>query len=521
MSDYKDINNRISNLKLAAIDAKMADLQFHLKADHSVYCQGDLPDDASSGGDPYSYRLDVERPKWDDGAGDYVGGGAISGIFPADSSGTLPDLYKNSDQYVKLFDQVRKDIDDRVNRWKGLPDPAKISESIKGYMDGVVMKISTGKSEVSMQDPDVLAAGQLANGSSSTYKSSTGDEGMSYYIREIEYNSSADDLKGDTMRAFKSRFINKMPVIVDNLCFASRINLSALYAELDFIVATRTSVMDAIEQAASAFVSIRDAKKGSFKTELDILSWGLDALSIAGTAASGSSVLIPLSKLAVSVTKTVTSQNDDVSKYEDVLSSFDKALDEINSQLQKGEKGLWDALGSSMSEMRKDKDKPLETAELHLPGYILTDTKGTDMEVSVDSDVVEVLTGNMAHVANILEHAYGNLTSNSYGVHDALKRKSTIGYTGTFGIANRYTEFQLLLYELMVDLEWQIEEGAVNLRLASADLYAQDEESQAKLDRLTEEANRGSGVNPWNGGSIEYAEKDPSKRPLGNPEYQS
>ena len=51
---------------------------------------------------------------------------------------------------------------------------------------------------------------------------------------------------------------------------------------------------------------------------------------------------------------------------------------------------------------------------------------------------------------------------------------------------------------MLRDLQWQIEQGIVNLKLAYNDLQHQDEDSQSKLNFVATQIQQGnSGVDPW------------------------
>lgn len=117
--------------------------------------------------------------------------------------------------------------------------------------------------------------------------------------------------------------------------------------------------------------------------------------------------------------------------------------------------------------------------------------------------------GYMSQIAAELEKAAKALTGIS--MVDLVRRKHNIGM-GPTGPGGAFAELRQVLYELLQDLRWKVDEGNVNLRAAMRDFQESDASSQKALDAVASNIAQGSGVDPWD----HKKQKEENLRPHSN-----
>ena len=101
----------------------------------------------------------------------------------------------------------------------------------------------------------------------------------------------------------------------------------------------------------------------------------------------------------------------------------------------------------------------------------------------------------MSDIAADLESAAKTLRGIS--MQDLIRRDEEVGIRHGVGPSSTFADLREVIYELLIDLKWRVDEGNVNLRAAMHDFEEQDAQSQQLMDRITNNIEQGSGMDPW------------------------
>lgn len=484
-----ELGEKLGALKRAAIDAAMAggDRPYSLQEDSYTMS-------AMNGTTTFNYK--VTRPDSNGlGGGDLTisesssSGGGQRGGSAYDSMAK-----KQSEEIKKSFDSVRSDIDGLFKPWKTLPDPSLISNNSDYYAANVTAKLASASDQIKIPDAQTLpepAGDDSSNGATSTVDTSSatyrphGPMGT-----RLEIGRYMNELRGDAMDTFSQIYEDKLPLIVKDLCYLSNIHCCTLLAEYGFFKKARAKVIEIAEQATARFKDIANKQAPSSKMALNAIGWGLSLLSL--PTGGGSELALAAGKLALTVVKDVTSEGDreaTVKTYEDMKNELSQTLESLKKELEKGEGAVKSTLTNNHNNAKTDKDADFETASLHLvPSPIVSGAN----EMQMDDENVNKVSSRLLSVGDLLEEAAGNIAKAPMLVH----RDGSIGI-GENGPSSEYNSLGQMLYELLLDLKWQIEEGVINLKLALNDFTEQDESSAAALRSNASDMNAGSGMNPW------------------------
>ncbi len=497
MGEYRDIKKLVCKLKVAAIDAMMRDNVegYRFRIDDNYYHKDVEP--------AHSYMSEVEvlvtRPN-SRGEG---GGKVVSPSYMGD----VGDPYEVLEDYSDRFTACRSRIDKIVSPWLDLPNPygSKFQDAINSYRKEVVAKLSTAP--VEGLDPQGLTGDGADKAALNILKVKPGS--MKRYHDGMMSNVTS--LQGAAMNAFRESFLATMPSIIDNLATLTHIHGETLTAEQLFFKQARKKVVEAIEEATKAFEKVPGGDI-SFDMVLNILVWGCMALSLpfGGEGASVATIVGDVGSLALTAVKDVKAETKtyEAESYEDVMNKLEKAFEDINSNLKKGEQRIEDNLASNLKAVLGDRtNNDFKTASFHLLPAPIRDTVG---EVRMDRNAVDQLTvgdgatgGYMSNIAADLESAAKVLRGIS--MQDLIHRDEKVGIRHGIGPSSTFADLREVIYELLTDLKWKVDEGNVNLRAAMHDFEEQDAQSQQLMDKIASNVEQGSGMNPWD-------KKHPQKR---------
>ena len=492
MGEYRDIKKLVCDLKVAAIDAMMrgdaSEYGFHgFTVDDPYYYK---KVDSANG-----YESDVEvrvtRPN-SKGEG---GGKVVAPSYMGDV------LYSKDvlDDYSNRFSECRSKIDKIVSPWIDLINPysARFQNAINNYRKGVVAKLSTVP--VEGFDSKGLTGDGTDEGAVDILATKPG--AMRRYYDGMMSNAAS--LQGATMNAFRESFLGTMPSIISNLAVLTHIHGETLVAEQLFFKQVRKKVVEAIEGATEAF---EKAPGGdiSFDMVLNILLWGCAALSLpfGGEGATVASIVGGVGNLTLTAVKDVRAEKKhyEADTYDGIMDELRKAFKDINSNLKKGEQRIEDNLAANLKAVLGDRDnKDFKSASFHLLPAPIRDTAG---QTKMDRNAVDQLTigdgvtgGYMSDIAADLESAAKTLCGIS--MQDLIQRDEEVGIRHGVGPSSTFADLREVIYELLIDLKWRVDEGNVNLRAAMHDFEEQDAQSQQLMDRITSNIEQGSGMNPW------------------------
>ena len=493
MGEYRDIKKLVCDLKVAAIDAMMKDYcieySFEVK-DDNYYCK-EVQNRSLLAPD---ISVLVERPN---SKGE--GGGKVTCESSLRSLSDIQDDSQVLDDYSERFAECRSTIDAIVSPWIDLPNPYGdgFENAINNYRKGVVAKLSTVP--VKGFDAKGLTGDGTDQGAVDILAVKPGS--MQRYFDGMMSNAAL--LQGSTMNAFRESFLSTMPSIVRNLSVLAHIHGETLAAEQLFFKQARKKVVEAIEGATEAF---EKAPGGdiSFDMVLNILVWGCAALSLpfGGEGATVASIVGGVGNLTLTAVKDVRAEKKhyEADTYDGIMDELRKAFKDINSNLKKGEQRIEDNLAANLKAVLEDRDnKDFKSASFHLLPAPIRDTAG---QTKMDRNAVDQLTigdgvtgGYMSDIAADLESAAKTLCGIS--MQDLIQRDEEVGIRHGVGPSSTFADLREVIYELLIDLKWRVDEGNVNLRAAMHDFEEQDAQSQQLMDRITNNIEQGSGMNPW------------------------
>lgn len=484
----EQIKAAIGPLVRAAIDA-------YMKTSVSVPFTTDGNKYSGDGG-----RVTVSRPDENGNGGGNWEGSGIGEFFVGEQ--------KDKD-FSTAFNNIRTWFNDRLSSWTTFPKPSNILNTYDRYLKQVVATLARSADKIK------LPSGQSVQDASvnGTYDSSSPTALPSYHEHgsmgtNLDISYSMAQLKGDAMRTFSNVFQTKLPLVIDDLCYVTNIHASTLLSEYVFFVNAGNKVLELVKKTTTAFNKIAQSGGADFELAVDIIGWGLSFLTLpaGGNAIATGKLALTVADDVNKASKRHSKQSASPSTYEEMRDLFKTSLADIEEDLKTGEQAVAKALGNNISEVSTDQGKGFEEASLHLvPAPITSGSSQAEMDDASVNDISDKL----LKVADLVETAYRNLQS--IRLDSLLRRDSPVGLIPA-GPSEKYHDFQQIIYELLLDLKWQLEEGVINLKLAMHDFEERDADSSAALQRFSTEYSLGSGVDPWDGTYVtsdEVLNRDP------------
>ena len=493
-----ELETLMGPLYVAAIDAYMGGL-FYSKVDGDRAYGPTMGDGKNPkiGGGSEDVKVRITRPDASTGLGG--GEGQTEGVHNAPA-----DAFDFTDD----FNRVRSEMNDLVKPWKSLPDPNQIATKIQDYRDGVLGNlIWDGSSRADLQ---TVADGKGDLPSSD--QSGRMKEFLSRLDGAIKGPGSNEPngksgLSGSAADAFIDKYNVKMPGVIDNLNTAGQLHRLTLMVEKKIFEDSRKKVVEAIKNATATFEMIGNKiGGGEFKLTLQFVKAALDLV------VSFPSTMENLGFEAAYGVIESADRSKAVHSYQQVKEEFKQALHAISWDIHIAERSVNNYLSKNLSILSQEKDRDYSNAKFQLKygnspsqdgkqaksdkgrdGSPIRDTDGGTLSVSEAS--VDDISRAMWDIHDLVNNAGTKLGGIS--MSDVVRRDSSIGF-GETGPSGSYDQYGQVLYELLRDLQWQIEQGIVNLKLAYNDLQHQDEDSQSKLNFVATQIQQGnSGVDPW------------------------
>ena len=456
---YDDLPKMIKRLKRAAIDSYMHWNGFQIYEDHYTL---------KNSGNTFPHESDsyehVTRP---DGDGEHGGEWKLDGL-----SGAKP-KYKDVN-FNEEFNHIRARIDSALAPFINLPDP-----------NGLVNPIEHCRRACRDLSCQASAEGGAASGG--------GD--IADQIRLIHSNLTS--MSGMAIAQFKSTFIGKMATAVGGMHAIAICAGSALVAEQKIFEGARAAVLETVQKGIEAFEKSTQWGLESFGIVLKIAEWALQGFGMfmtegpvgVGTALAdlGLTVATDLVSIWKDARKDATSIPD--GSYDTIMSGFEQVLKDINDQIKICEETVLENITDNLERIRVDKTS-----------YDLTidPVESNEEVIIIQRNLAEEITKvYMPRVCSDLLST-GKLV---LGLAMPVARSSKIGI-GADGPKSKFYELTYLLYELIKDLSFEVDNGGANLQAAINDFAQADQENKAELDKAVDDSAgklKGSHpYDPWN-----------------------
>ncbi len=453
---YDDLLKMIKNLKRSAIDSYMYWNGFEVHESYYIH---------TNKGSFLPYQSDtkerVTRPGTD---GEHGGEWKLEGS----SLGAKPE-YKDVN-FVQKFSDIRSRIDEAINPFIGLPDPNNLADPIE--------KCRRTCRDLSCQ---ASAEGAVSGG---------GD--IADQIRLIHGNLTS--MSGAAIAQFKASFLGKMATVVSGMHAVATFVGSTLAAEQKILQGARDAVLETVQKSTESFETSVHSKAGEAKIILNIASWALQGFTLFVEGGGPVGVGLALADLGLTVaTDLVDASKEETTiaggGYDSIMSGFEQALVDINDQIKAGEKTVEKNISDNLGRIRTDTSS-----------YDLTvdPVESNEQVVIIQKDLAEEVTKvYMPQVYKDLV-ATGSLVQ---GLVMPVRRNKAIGI-GANGPISEFCELTFLLYELIKDLSFEVDNGGANLQAAINDFAQADEENKAELDKAVDDsAGKLEGnhpYDPWN-----------------------
>lgn len=465
-----ELNELLGPLKQAAIDAYMcSECMCFIEGDSYCFAQ-----------DPYQM---VTRPDGQgNGGGEYSGGSAWR-----DFAEEVFDGNRATKGYKDSFKNIRTMIDNLFDSWKTLPNPEAIGAYVDYYRVKVIASLAQSTGEITV--PSALDSSPTL-----TLPSIGGGGSMGVQVGNLEMHMP--NLRGTAMSTFKETYYSNLKNVISNLCVVTNVHCSSFLAEMKYFSDLRPKVIEVVKNATNSFASLRVGSgkyaTGLFQITFDFLDKGLSALALPGYSAAegtikaGSLVLQVKNKV-----KEMKGRSTTPTSYSQMRDELKATVDDLNTGLRNGEQLIWDNSTANMTEMAKDKGMSGASASLHLEPAAITSSPS---EMEMDESTVNEVSKALLAIRDLVNLAASGIPSCT--MQTIVMRDGSIG-KGANGPGVAFDQMGQIIYELLLDLGWKIEEGVVGLKLALNDVQAQDETSRKALELHQSELSAGSGVDPW------------------------
>ena len=450
-SSYKYLPKMIKKLKIVAIDSYMRTKGFQVSKGYYTH---------TNEGSYVPYESDTEeRVTRPDGHGEHGGEWKLEGS----PLGAKP-KYKDVD-FVQAFNGIRARIDSALTPFIDLPDPDGLDEPIEHCRQSC--------RDLSCQ---ASAGGAVSGG---------GD--ISDQIRLIHGNLMS--MSGNAIGQFKSTFLGKMSTVVSGMHAVATFTGSTLVSEQKIFQGARDAVLETVQKSIESF----ERSGGGAKIALKIASWVLQGFALF-TGGGPVGVGLALADLGLTVATDLAGENKEETSipgggYDSIMSGFEQALKDINDQIKVGEKTVLKNISDNLERIRADKSS-----------YDLTvdPIESSEKVVVIQKDLAEEVT------KVYMPKVYSDLINTGalvLGLVMPVSRNAEIGI-GADGPSPKFYELSYLLYELIKDLSYEVDNGGANLQAAINDFTQADEENKAELDKAVDDsAGKLKGdhpYDPWN-----------------------
>ena len=449
---YDNLDTLIGELKRSAIDAYMHDHEYTVSG--SSYKE--VAPNRSVG------ESVVERPQ-EDGSG---GGKEV--IYFTDGPPS------KSEGYSDTFDEIRHKIDSRLKKWKNLPNPREIEIESSKCLEVTKVLASTATTQNGL----IVPAGMVIPANL---------ELIGHKLRSM---------KGETADAIQAKFLTALSAAVGNLNRVSIHLGGALVAEGKVFSAAREAVAKAVHEAKKACDSV--ARGGSSKLEIVIKIAKLVADGIAaftgplGATYKATTIGAGVSSVALggidaSEVKSSGEVKSNVKSYDEALTVFGDVLDKINDDIRNGESALSVNIVDNIGIITGNRSafdlsiEPIRSKEKLL--------------IVVPEDAMAIAKSHLPPIAEELSKTARSALG--FSMTTAVMRDEGVGI-GSKGPGEMFASMRTLLYELLRELAWDVENGAANLRSAIELIENEDANSKAALEQSARNIDKGSQIDPWN-----------------------
>lgn len=449
---YDNLDTLIGELKRSAIDAYMRD--------HGYTVSG------SSYEDSYSSRTVgvrvVKRPN-EDGSG-----GGEETIRFADGPPS------KSEGYSDTFDEIRHKIDSRLKKWKNLPNPREIEMESSKCLEVTKALANTATTQ---------------NG-----KMAPAGVGIPGHLELIKHKLTS--MKGETADAIQSKFLIALGSAVDNLNRVSIYLGGSLVAEEKVFSAARKAVAKVVHEAKEVFDKVARGGGSELTTTVKIAKLVADGIVAftgplgaaykATTIGAGVSSVV-LGGIDASKVESSGEVKSNVKSYDQALTALDTALDAINLDIRNGESALSANIVDNIDIITGNRSafdlsfEPIRSKEKLL--------------IVVPEDAMAIAKSHLPPIAEELSKTAGNALN--FSMTTVVMRDEGVGI-GPKGPGEMFASMRTLLYELLRELAWDVENGAANLRSALEMIENEDVNTKTTLEQSARNIDKGSQIAPWN-----------------------
>lgn len=384
--------------------------------------------------------------------------------------------------FGKEFDRIRSDIDTALAPWTWLPDPADIHPLVEA-MRQASRTISLGSVNT---DGTVTGGGTLA-----------GNINLCL--------SSAEQMAGTTLAAFKSKFLSQIGTAVGGQHAISLVLGGHLAAQEKLWEASRKGVLDLVVSTTSAFDGAAKGGGVTWGVVFQVVGWALSGAGIFATG--GAKTAVDVAKLGLDILKGVVPGADKGIKldqpeanFDSIWKTFTDGLTKLNEGIKAEETTIRDNCMANLRAVNADR----ASYDLTRPALLDVDD---DSDLSADTvfyrkqAVLDMCTTYLPAVATECYAAQGKVEeSNSYN-GEAWYRASTIGL-GSYGPLSEYFDLWIVFRDLLGDLGDETKACATTLDLAIADIGRADSAAMDALEKHHASARDlgtdRSANNPWN-----------------------
>ena len=450
---YDNLDTLIGELKRSAIDAYMHDHEYTVSG--SSY--EEVAPNRSVG------ESVVERPQ-EDGSG---GGKEV--IYFTDGPPS------KSEGYSDTFDEIRHEIDSRLKKWKNLPNPREIEIESSKCLEVTKVLASTATTQNGL----IVPAGMVIPANL---------ELIGHKLRSM---------KGETADAIQAKFLTALSAAVGNLNRVSIYLGGALVAEEKVFSAAREAVAKAVHEAKEVCDKVARGDGSEMKIAVNIAKLVADGIAAftgpLGAAYKATTIGAGVSSVAlggIDASKVESSgevKSSDVKSYDQALTALDTALDAINLDIRNGESALSANIVDNIDIITGNRSAfDLSFESIRSKEKLL---------IVVPEDAMAIAKSHLPPIAEELSKTARSALG--FSMTTAVMRDEGVGI-GPKGPGEMFASMRTLLYELLRELAWDVENGAANLRSAIELIENEDANSKAALEQSARNIDKGSRIDPWN-----------------------
>lgn len=457
MATYEQLESLVQKLKRSSIDAFMHESR-RWEVQEDRYQMTFLESGTYS-----SYCYYVTRP-----AADGTGGGVMTtGDANPDAKSTLESGLATV--FVAKFDQIRAEIEAQVAPWRNLPDPDKIALEVEKCRQ--VTRALSGAASVS--------GGKASGGGL-----------LAGYLGVLQQN--AGQMTGTTIEQFKLKFLSQLPKAIGGSHAISIVHGVAMASQEGMWRDTRQAVADALEQGQKTMEGIAMADLGAgFDLTLKIASWSLKAIGLFATG--GVSTALEVGGLGIEILQGTLGEDPRYDKpniptYDQAMEAFRGAIVNIEQGVRACEGTVRSNLLTNLANIRADKGSYdlTDTPIAEDPGMFVLHR---EFLTAMWKEDMPTISNELKTIATAVDHCV---------MRQYVRRDASIGI-GADGPSDAFDELSWMLYEVLGNQAWDVDEGAANLHAVQDDFYGRDSETLANLSKVIVEILLGTPVDPWAG----------------------